>query len=358
MSKTRQNLGLLFLLQLSQQITDILSHQSDRKKDHIDLAIASKTLAHEKDNRFNYEPLFAVHPSEQQDILSFFINKQFGAPIWVSSMTGGTGIAKNINQNLARACKEYQLGMGLGSCRKILFSDEYLSDFAMRPIIGDQPLYANLGIAQINELIANKQIHVISDLINKLEADGLIVHINPVQEWLQPEGDIIECYTPLQTIQELIDKLDISIIVKEVGQGFGPQSLEELMKLPITAIEFGAFGGTNFAKLENLRDPKTDIIDPICFVGHDCSEMISLINDKMLNANGQYQCTNFIISGGVRDYLDGFYYNSLLKSNSVYGQAAGFLKHAHQNYDQLAHYVEQQISGYKFAMRYLIPKSR
>lgn len=333
-----------------------MTHQSDRKKDHIDLAIASRTLTKEKDDRFYYEPLFAVHPSEEEDILSIFMDKPFGAPIWVSSMTGGTGIAKIINKNLAIACKDFHLGMGLGSCRKILFSDEHIEDFAVRKYIGDQPLYANLGIAQINDLINDGQVNVIGELIKKLEADGLIVHINPIQEWLQPEGDIISGRTPLQLIETLLDQLDINIIVKEVGQGFGPKSLKALMSLPLVAIEFGAFGGTNFAKLENLRDPKTDSIDPICFVGHDSSEMIDLVHQILASDTSSIRCKSFIISGGVKDYLDGYYYNEKLIAPSIYGQAAGFLKHAHENYDQLAHYVDQQVKGYKFAMRYLTLK--
>ena len=105
-------------------------------------------------------------------------------------MTGGTGQARTINRNLAQACGEFSLGMGLGSCRPLLKSDKYFEDFNLRPIIGDKaPFYANIGIAQLEELIREDALYRIIDLVDKLQACGLIIHVNPLQEWFQPEGD-------------------------------------------------------------------------------------------------------------------------------------------------------------------------
>ena len=90
--------------------------------------------------------------------------------------------------------------MGLGSCRSLLTSDEHLADFAVRPLLGpDLPLYANLGIAQLEVLIKQGDLHLIDSLIQRLDADGLIIHVNPLQEWFQPEGDRFE-QPPLRTI--------------------------------------------------------------------------------------------------------------------------------------------------------------
>ena len=94
----------------------------NRKKDHIDLAFQSRTMSGELDRRFNYEPLMARHPSKDLPVLPM-LGKQMRAPIWVSSMTGGTELAGKINRNLARVCHEFGLGMGLGSCRPLLESD-------------------------------------------------------------------------------------------------------------------------------------------------------------------------------------------------------------------------------------------
>jgi isopentenyl-diphosphate delta-isomerase len=323
----------------------------DRKKDHIDLAFESATGLATLDRRFDYEPMLNTFPNRLIDASGHFLGKPCRYPIWVSSMTGGTGIAATINKNLATACKEFGLGMGLGSCRKLLDSDEYLSDFAVRKYIGNQPLYANLGIAQLIELIREKRLSQIDTLLEKLEADGLFIHINPIQEWMQPEGDQIVGMTPYQALETLLESTNHKIAVKEVGQGMGPKSLEAVLQLPIVAFEFGAYGGTNFAKLEALRDPITKEIDPICYVGHSAEEMIRIIVD--LSAKKELACTEFIISGGVKTYLDGYYYNELLPFKSVYGQASQFLKYALDDYETLANYVQKQIDGYMFAMRYL-----
>lgn len=327
----------------------------DRKKDHINLAFESATGDRNRDTRFNYEPLLTTHPIPGTSLDSYFLGKSFKFPIWVSSMTGGTGIARDINRNLARACNDFGLGMGLGSCRKLLTSDEYLEDFAVRSYIGDQPLYANLGIAQVIELIDAGSTSLIEEMLKKLETDGLIIHVNPLQEWMQPEGDHIYKMSPLEAIKRLLDLTNTKIIVKEVGQGMGPESVKSLLSLPIAALEFGAFGGTNFAKLEALRDGEKEDIDPICFVGHTPLEMIK--NIREISNSKKLECKEFIISGSVQTYLDGYYYNELLPHNSVYGQAAGFLKHALGSYDDLAEYVDQQTRGYSLAMRYLEVKT-
>ncbi len=323
----------------------------DRKKDHIELAFASATNGDSRDKRFFYEPALTTHPPDKMAIHGYFVKKAYKAPIWVSSMTGGTAWARHINHNLARACGVYGMGMGLGSCRKLLASDEYLADFSVRQLMPDQPLYANLGVAQINELINADKLTLIPELVKKLEADGLIIHINPTQEWLQPEGDLIRGRSPVESIKRVLDVSQFPIIAKEVGQGMGPESLRCLMELPLAAIEFGAYGGTNFAKLENMRDPRTNLIDPICFVGHTVDEMIGFIHS--IGKQIRPECQEFIISGGVKDYLDGYYFNERLTYNSVYGQAAAFLAHARGDYDDLAAFVEQQIKGYQYALHYL-----
>ena len=118
---------------------------TDRKKDHIDLAFKARAQMDEIDRRFNYEPLMAKHPSGELPAFDF-LGKTMRAPIWISSMTGGTRLAGKINRNLARACNKFGLGMGLGSCRALLESDEHLEDFDLRNIIGTElPFFANLG---------------------------------------------------------------------------------------------------------------------------------------------------------------------------------------------------------------------
>jgi isopentenyl-diphosphate delta-isomerase len=274
-------------------------------------------------------------------------------------MTGGTKMARIINRNLARACNEFGLGMGLGSCRIILDDDTYFADFDLRDIIGDNlPFYANLGIAQLEELVERHQLQKVIDLVDKLRADGLIIHVNPMQEWLQPEGDRFK-HDSLTTIKRVLDAVNFPVIVKEVGQGMGYNSLKELFKLPLQAIDFGAHGGTNFAMLELLRATPEykELYEPLAMVGHNAEEMIHFTNRILDELMGRACCNEVIISGGIRNFLDGYYYTQKIKTTAIYGQASGFLKHAQGDYETLQRYVSMQIKGLEIAHAFLRVKT-
>jgi len=323
-----------------------------RKKDHIDLAFKSQTGISELDSRFHYEPLLQAHPLKGLKPITI-LGKEQRVPLWVSSMTGGTKLAGTINRNLATACNEFGMGMGLGSCRIIMDDDRYFEDFNMRKIIGDHlPLWANLGIAQVEELVAKNQVSKASRLVERLQADGLIIHVNPMQEWFQPEGDILSS-APLDTIRHLLDQADFPVIVKEVGQGMGPESLRELLRLPLQAIEFGAFGGSNFARVELLRDERSSqsLFEPLSMIGEDAGSMVDYINEIV--AEEEPLCKELIISGGVKNFLDGFYLIHKSTLSSVYGMASTFLKYAREDYSQLRDYVNSQVKGLEMAEAYL-----
>lgn len=323
-----------------------------RKQDHIELAFQSQT-AQGTDPRFYYEPLLSAHPQHLDPIL--FLGKMMRAPIWISSMTGGTQLAGKINHNLARACREFGLGMGLGSCRMLLDSDEYFEDFNLRPTIGDAlPFYANLGIAQLEQLLEQNATDKAEALVAKLQADGLFIHVNPLQEWLQPEGDVLK-RPPLETIQAFLEATDVKVIVKEVGQGMGPASLKALMKLPLAAIDTAAHGGTNFSKLELLRSKngEQEIYADVATQGHTALEMTGMINQLLDELDGELRCEQFIISGGIQNFLDGYYVMQKLNANAVYGQGSAMLKRAQESYEALQQYIQQQIAGLKLANAYL-----
>ena len=325
---------------------------SDRKLEHIKLALESQTKLTEQDLRFNYEPMLSAHP-ENLDLSSKFLGKMMNTPIWVSSMTGGTGVAQQINRNIARACREFGMGMGLGSCRKLLFDKTHWDDFNFRDEIGDQPFWANLGIAQVEELLTSKNTQAILYLVGDLRADGLIVHVNPLQEWFQPEGNRLK-QSPLQTIQQLLDLVSLKVIVKEVGQGFGPESLRQLLALPIEAIEFGAYGGTNFSKLEMLRDDQEKVESslPFAFVGQSASQMVDSVN-QILNENPNPACRQLIISGGIQNALDGYYLTSKSQLPAIFGMASAVLKHASESYVSLEKFLKNQIQTLSLAKAYL-----
>lgn len=310
-----------------------------------------------RDQRFEYEPMLSAHPLEEGDMRRVFLDRLMQFPIFVSSMTGGTEKARIINHNLAKICGEYGLGMGLGSCRQLLYDQKRLEDFDVRDYMPEQALMVNLGIAQVEELLANGEISRIEELKQLLRADALIIHVNPLQEWLQPEGDKI-LRPPLETIKELLDKSDIPVIVKEVGQGFGKSSLQELLRLPIAALDLAGFGGTNFSKLELMRSDEVRLnsYKDLFRIGHTCEEMLEVINEFHSNHSAEIRCRQIIFSGGIKGFLDGYYFMKKCNLKSYYAQASAFLRYA-QDYKLLKQHVELETQGLLLAQCFLSVKN-
>lgn len=335
-------------------LTDNDPTAAQRKKDHIELAFQSQIASGELDHRFFYEPMLSAHPEPGSFPSRNFLGYTFQLPLWVSSMTGGTEMANTINHNLARAAGDFGFGMGLGSCRSLLYSDDTLADFAVKRWMPNQPLFANLGIAQLEQLVAQNDFDSIYRLLDKLEVDGLIIHVNPMQEWLQPEGDRF-AKAPIHTIETLLEHIDRPLIVKEVGQGIGYASLKRLLQLPLAAIDFAANGGTNFAKLELLRsDPiQQALYERLALLGHSAEDMVGLVNRLKTEIPDQIRVSEIIISGGVRHFLDGFYLINKIQFSAIYGQASAFLKYARGSYDELAKYVQSQKEGLELANAFL-----
>jgi isopentenyl-diphosphate delta-isomerase len=337
-----------------------------RKKDHLDLtknAQAHFAFAH--DARFNYEPLWGSHQIAKDHYQRpfSFLGKTLRAPLWISSMTGGTGRALEINQRLARVAHEFGLGMGLGSCRPILDSQKSWEQFNLRPILGDDlPFYANLGICQIEKLVEQKRLDQVFNMVEKLSADGLIVHLNPLQEWAQKEGDFLK-NPPLETIEKLLSVSPIPIMVKEVGQGMGPKTLHALWQMPIAGVELAAFGGTNFTWLETLRHSEQiqehhakNVAQSLAQVGHTLAEMVMMINQLQSQMSPTMKAKEVIISGGVKNFLDGHYWRKKLSSPSIYGQAFSFIKVAEKSYEELQQFVHHELQGLAMAEAFLSVK--
>lgn len=327
---------------------------SDRKRDHINQANHARVEKAAADKRFHYEPLLAAHPLEKQTPFAF-AGKTMRFPLWISSMTGGTAQAGIINRNLARACNEFGLGMGIGSCRILLEDEQHFDDFNLRPLIGEQsPFYANLGIAQLESLLEEKAVDKITKLIDLLQADGIIIHINPLQEAFQPEGSVFK-RPPIDTLQEFLETApNTRVIVKEVGQGMGPKSIERLLHLPIEAFEFGALGGTNFTLLELLRSDESALnaFEAFGKIGHTAEEMTQIINE-VVSKSDKYLCKQIIISGGITHILDGYYLQQACKLNSVIGMGWALLKVAAGEYKELKNYLLQVEKSYQLASAYL-----
>ncbi len=333
---------------------------NSRKFEHLQRAFEAQVG---EDSRpawhLDYEPLLAAHPDIKKEVAhpsnsSIFLGKTFHFPFWISSMTGGVGPARHINQNLARVAAEFGLGMGLGSCRALLENDQYFEDFNLRPILGTDRLFlANIGIAQVEQLLAARQIDRIHSLVERLKADGLIIHVNPLQEFFQPEGDRL-LRAPIEVIEEFLETAHYPVVVKEVGQGMGPRSLQALLKLPLAAIDFAGLGGTNFTKLELNRrghaqySPYRDFAN----VGHTAFEMVGMVKQLELEMNLS-EAKQYIISGGIQTVLDGLPCLAALPNRAVLGMAKSFLAHAMGRYEELRDHVQAEVGAYLLARQYL-----
>ncbi len=323
----------------------------NRKSDHIDLASSSQIDLKFVNKHFYYEPLLSSHPKKSEKLVTKFLGHTLSYPFWISSMTGGTEQAFLINQNLAKLCCEFKIGMGLGSTRSLLYQNDRFSDFNLRPIIGSGlPFFINLGIAQVEELVSKNEVEVIFKLIDRLSADGLIIHVNPIQEWLQPEGDSIK-RPPIETIFEVHKLNRCPIIVKEVGQGMGPKSLSALIEMNISAIELAGFGGTNFSSLEIKRQSNiaSASMNSLVNVGHTPEEMISYI-EKIRKSRSI--STEIIISGGIKDMSYAHFLQSKLKVPSIIGMGMHFLKHA-KDYESLRQLFISEVETLMFCRQFL-----
>lgn len=340
-----------------------MSDMKDRKSHHLNLAEMAQSPDSSVNQYFDYEPFLMGFPKAPIDLTPLqLFGKTLHAPLWISSMTGGTGEAGPINRNLAQVAGEFGLGLGLGSCRPLLESDEFFEDFNLRPLMGDRGvLFANFGVAQLEEEWHKDRCQRVFSLCERLRVDGFFIHVNPLQEWYQPEGDRWS-RSPLELIKDIQSQKPTSLAlgVKEVGQGFGPASMKALIDLNLEVIEFGAFGGTNFSVLEEMRakkvskNSKLDKSSELCFVGHTASEMVNNVNQILKDRGSNH--TTFIVSGGIRSFLQGYYLIENLGAPACYGMAKPFLEAANTGLEDLRDFVKRELEGLTMASSFLKAK--
>jgi isopentenyl-diphosphate delta-isomerase len=224
-----------------------------RKADHLRICLDEDVQFHANTNgleryRFTHCCLPELNRSEI-DITTTFLGKSLGAPLLISSMTGGTEQARTINFRLAEVAQHYKLAMGVGSQRVAVENPQVAGTFAVRSHAPDILLFANLGAVQLNYSYGLDQCLRVIDL---LEADALILHLNPLQECIQPKGDT-NFRGLLDKINILCSKLPVPVIVKEVGNGISAAIAQKLIDAGVTAIDVAGAGGTSWAKVESER---------------------------------------------------------------------------------------------------------
>jgi isopentenyl-diphosphate delta-isomerase len=230
---------------------------SKRKADHIQINLHENVLSGIRngleDYRFTHEALPEVNFADTNTSLDLF-GKHLSAPILISSMTGGTLDAELINQRLAEAAQECKIAMGVGSQRAAIEMPELSHTFNVRKIAPDILLFANLGAIQLNNGLT---INDCQRAIEMIEADGLILHLNPLQESLQSGGDT-NLYGLASRIEDICKNLNQPVIVKEVGWGISKKTARLLYECGVTAIDVAGAGGTSWSQVEMYNSTNED----------------------------------------------------------------------------------------------------
>lgn len=235
------------LLPLPNQETQV------RKADHIRICLDENVQCDRITNgldryRFTHCCLPELNRDEI-DLSTQFLGKTLGAPLLISSMTGGTEQARLINTRLAIAAQRYGLAMGVGSQRVAEENPELRGTFKVRSQAPDILLLANLGAVQLNYSYG---LDHCQRVIDWLEADALILHLNPLQEAVQTNGDT-NFKGLLAKISRLCQTLPVPVIAKEVGNGISAPMAQRLIEAGVAAIDVAGAGGTSWARVESER---------------------------------------------------------------------------------------------------------
>jgi len=295
--------GAIFLVLMAsakrEPIHTGMDQTAKRKSSHVEIVLSEKVDYSKSTGLEKYEFVHNALPEidyEKLDTRIDFFSHTFSAPIIVSSMTGGFKRAGHINATLAELCKEKNIGMGVGSQRQALSNSEYLETFkVVRRIAKDIFVMSNIGAAQVASGFAIDNARRIIDMV---EADALAIHLNPLQEFIQPEGDR-NFSGVLKGISELVKKVGVPVIVKETGAGIGADVAKKLIAAGVAAIDVSGAGGTSWAGIETLRRTDRRVGEKFWNWGICTADALVQIESLPMRKK-----VRLISSGGIRDGLD------------------------------------------------------
>jgi isopentenyl-diphosphate delta-isomerase len=182
------------------------------------------------------------------DLGTTLFGRAIGWPVFISSMTGGSPMAGAVNRRLAAAAEHHDVAMGVGSIRAAAVGPRTAATYELRELAPSVPLLANIGSDPID-------LHWLRSTCDRLGFDALIIHLNPLQEAIQPEGR--PCFRgAIERIARLVDGVGLPVMVKEVGFGLAPEDVDRLVDAGVRAIDVAGSGGTNWALVEGTRDPR------------------------------------------------------------------------------------------------------
>lgn len=225
----------------------------NRKTEHINIVLQENVES--KGITTGFERFLLEHDAlpeinlDEVDLSLTLWNRQLQAPLLISSMTGGTNIAQTFNLHLAEAAQALGIAMGVGSQRAAIESEQLNYTYQVRKVAPDILLFANLGAVQLNY---GYGIEEARKAVEMIEADALILHLNPLQEAVQPEGD--RQWSDLYSkIESLVHQLSVPIIIKEVGNGISGKVARRLASCGVAAIDVAGAGGTSWSEVEAYR---------------------------------------------------------------------------------------------------------
>ncbi|YAF95256.1 MAG: type 2 isopentenyl-diphosphate Delta-isomerase [Nodularia sp. CChRGM 3473] len=310
-----------------------------RKADHINIVLQKDVQA--KGTTTGFERFFLEHVAlpevnlDEVDLSFKLWNKTLQAPLLISSMTGGTETAHLINLNLAEVAQSLGIAMGIGSQRTALEHPSLESTFKVRQVAPDILLFANFGAVQLNYGYGIEQARRAVDMI---EADALILHLNALQEAVQPEGDRNWKNLYLQ-IEALVKQIDVPVIAKEVGNGISASVARRLADMGIAAIDVAGAGGTSWSEVEayRQRDPLRQKVAH-CFAGWGIPTALAL-----MEVTQAVREIPVFASGGIRTGEE--VAKAIVLGASLVGSAAPVLEAATHNvqlvYEKFAALIEE-----------------
>ncbi len=276
-----------------------LSKTQKRKKEHLELCLDAESVAGPSATGFDrYHFTHNALPEldlDGIDLSATFLGKKLKAPLLISSMTGGFAVARKVNRNLAAAAQELGLAMGVGSQRVAIEEPSVADSFQVRDLAPDILLFANLGAVQLNYGYGIDQCRRAVEMIG---ADGLILHLNVLQEAVQPEGN--RNFKGLTgKITEVCRQLEVPVVAKEVGSGISVDVAQRLARAGVRAIDVAGKGGTSWYAVEATRAAKAGKPVDAAFADWGIPTEEALVTVRKALPEME-----MIASGGIRSGLD------------------------------------------------------
>lgn len=305
------------------KVTPISSRKSDHIRINLEEDVQSSHTTGLERYRFSHRALPEINLEEVDLSLTLF-GKKMDAPLLISSMTGGTTEAEDINRNLAQAAQESKIAIGVGSMRAAIEHPELASTFQIRRFAPDVLLFANIGAIQLNYGFTIRECQLAVDMI---EADALILHFNALQEAVQPEGDT-RFAGLLSQVETVCRALNVPVIAKEVGWGFSEQDVVNLANAGVSAIDVAGAGGTSWSQVEAFRakdENQRQLASAFIDWGIPTADAIQITHKAVP------QMTIFA-SGGLRSGID--IAKCITFGATLGGMASPFLKAASQSLEK------------------------